>query len=145
MNTNSFIAIKNSKCKASNSNVKTQNYSSNLKSNNVKLRAYMFSLEIIKFVNELPNKRAFWSIGDQLLRSTTSIGANMIEGKSSSSKREFIKFYEIALKSANETKYWLCLLRDSCELKPKCITLLKEAEEISNMLGSSILTLKGKN
>ena len=42
---------------------------------------------------------------DQLLRSATSIGANVVEAKSASSKRDFIKFYEIALKSANETKY----------------------------------------
>lgn len=126
------------------SNLKTQNHNSNIKSNDVKIRAYKFSLSIISFVNELPNKRAFWAIGDQLLRSATSIGANMIEAKSSSSKREFIKFYEIALKSANETRYWICLLRDSyIELKPKCLDLLQEAEEISNMLGSGILTLKG--
>jgi len=42
---------------------------------------------------------------DQLLRSATSIGANVMEAKSASSKRDFIKFYEIALKSANEIKY----------------------------------------
>lgn len=129
-----------------NSNLKTQNHNPNLKSNNVKIRAYRFSLQIIIFVNDLPNKRAFWIIGDQLLRSATSIGANMIEAKASSSRRDFIKFYEIALKSANETKYWLCLLRDSySELKTACEELLKEVTEISNMLGSSILTLKGKN
>ena len=128
-----------------NSNRKTQNYNSNLKSNDVKIRAYHFSLDIIKFVNELPNKRAFWSIGDQLLRAATSIGANMIEAQAASSRKDFIKFYEIALKSANETKYWICLLRDSYQdLRPQCQQLLKEAEEISNMLGSSVLTLKGK-
>jgi len=127
------------------SNLKSQNYISNVKSTDVKVRAYKFSLRIIVFVNQLPNKRAFWSIGDQLLRSTTSIGANMIEAKASSSKREFIKFYEIALKSANETKYWICLLRDSYpEFKSECIELLQEVEEISKMLGASILTLKGK-
>lgn len=127
------------------SNRKTQNYNSNVKSNDVRFRAYNFSLEIIKFVNDLPNQRAFWSIGDQLVRSATSIGANMIEAKASSSKREFIKFYEISLKSANETKYWICLLRDSyTELRTNCEKLLLEAKEISNMLGSSILTLKGK-
>ena len=127
-------------------NLKTQNYNSNIKSNNVKTRAYSFSLEIIKFVNELPNKRAFWSIGDQLLRSATSIGANMIEAQSSSSRREFIKFYEISLKSANEAIYWLSLLRDSYpELKLKSEKLIKENSEICKMLGSSILTLKGKN
>lgn len=128
------------------SNFKSQNHNSNIKSNDVKVRAYRFSLDIISFVNELPNKRAFWIIGDQLLRAATSIGANLIEAKASSSKRDFIKFYEIALKSANETKYWLCLLRDSyLDLKPRCEELLRESTEISNMLGSSVLTLKGKN
>jgi four helix bundle protein len=128
-----------------NSNVRTQNQNLNVKSSDVKIRAYKFSLSIISFVNGLPNKRGFWSIGDQLLRAATSNGANMIEAKSSSSKRDFIKFYEIALKSSNETKYWLCLLRDSYkELKAKSEMLLKEAVEISNMIGSSVLTLKGK-
>jgi len=128
-----------------NLNVKTQSYNSNLKSSDIKIRSYRFSLDVIKFVNDLPNKRGFWSIGDQLLRSATSIGANIIEGQASSSRREFIKYYEIALKSANETKYWICLLRDSySEMKSDCETLLQEAIEISNMLGSSVLTLKGK-
>ena len=104
---------------------------SNLKSNDVKIRTYKFSLSIISFINALPNKRGFWTIGDQLIRSATSIGANLIEAKSSSSKRDFIKFYEIALKSANETKYWLYLLRDSYgELRPQCEELIKEIAEI---------------
>lgn len=127
------------------SNLKSKNHNSNIKSNNVKVRAYHFSLDIIRFINDLPNKRAFWSIGDQLIRSATSVGANLIEAQASSSKREFIKFYAIALKSANETKYWIALLRDSYEdLKPACNKLLAEVTEIGNMLGSSILTMKGK-
>ena len=127
-------------------NLKTQNYNSNLKSRDVKARAYQFSLDIIRFINDLPNKRAFLAIGDQLIRSATSIGANMIEAQSSSSRREFIKFYEISLKSANEAIYWLSLLRDSYpELKLKSEKLIKENSEICKMLGSSILTLKGKN
>ena len=129
-----------------NSNRKVQNQNANFKSSNLNDRTYQFSIDIIKFVNELPNKRAFWSIGDQLLRSATSIGANIIEAKASSSRRDFIKFYEIALKSANETKYWLNLLKDSYKLfSPVCEKLLQEATEIGRMLGSSVLTLKGKN
>ena len=125
---------------------KAQIYNSNLKSSDVKVRAYKFSLEIIKFVNRFPNKRAFWVMGDQLIRSATSIGANMIEAQASSSRREFVKFYEISLKSANETKYWLSLIKDSSnEFVFECKKLLEEAEEISKMLGSSVLTLKGKN
>jgi len=123
-------------------NLRSNIYNSNLKSRDVKVRAYQFSLEIIKFVNNLPSKRAFWVIGDQLLRAATSIGANMIEGQAASSRREFIKFYQISLKSANETKYWLSLLKDSYPgLKSDCERLLKESTEICNMLASSLLTL----
>ncbi|MFZ5366528.1 MAG: four helix bundle protein [Patescibacteria group bacterium] len=126
------------------SNLKTQNQNLNLKSN-LKYRAYKFSLMVIKFVSGFPEKKIYWIIGDQLLRAATSIGANIIEAQASSSKREFIKYYEIALKSANETKYWLCLLRDGNLVnKEEVGRILKEAEEISNMLGSSLLTLKGK-
>ena len=70
-------------------------------------------MQIISLTDALSNKRSVWVIADQLIRSATSIGANLTESKASSSRREFKKFYEIALKSANETKYWLGLLRDS--------------------------------
>lgn len=128
------------------SNFKSQSHNSKLKSSDVKVRVYNFSLEIIQFINSLPNNRAFWSIGDQLLRSATSVGANMIEAQAASSKRDFVKFYEIALKSSNETKYWLSLLRDSYQdLVEQATILFQEATEVSNMLASSILTMKGKN
>ncbi len=126
------------------SKVKSQNQNLNRKSN-LRERSFAFSLTIIRFVGRLPNRRTYWVIGDQLLRSGTSIGANIIEAKSSSSKRDFIRFYEIALKSANETKYWLYLLRDGRLVESnKIASLIKEAKEISNMLASSLLTLKGK-
>jgi len=84
-------------------------------------------------------------MSDQLLRSATSVGANIVEAKSSSSRKDFIKFFEIALKSANETKYWLGLLRDATNADKKKIgNLLGEIEEISKILGSSLLTLKNK-
>lgn len=126
------------------SKLKSQKHNSNSKSRDVKVRAYDFAIAIIRFINTLPNNRAFWAIADQLLRSATSIGANMMEAQSSSSKREFIKFYEIALKSANETKYWLSLLKDSYPELKDCESLLNEVIEISNMLASGILTMKGK-
>src|SRR3990172_10640240 len=111
----------------------------------VKYRAYKFSIKIVRFVASLPNQRVYWIISDQLLRAATSIGANIIEAQAASSKRDFIKFFEIALKSANETKYWLGLLRDATKAKPADVNeLLKEADEISRILGSSVLTLKNK-
>lgn len=130
--------------RSQNSKFKTQNYNSNIKTD-VKYRAYKFSLKIVELINKFPNKRTYWVLGDQLLRSSTSIGANIVEAKSSSSKREFVKFYEIALKSANETKYWLCLFRDSKLVKKEVIEkLLNEAVELSKMIASSLLTMKGK-
>ena len=109
-------------------------------------RCYKFSLEVIHFIDILPN-RDFSAeiIARQLLRSATSIGANIIEGQASSSRKDFINFMHHALKSSNETKYWLGLLRDSGKIdKNKVEKLLKEAIELSNILGSCLLSLKGK-
>jgi four helix bundle protein len=126
---------------------KAQNYSAKGKTE-LKYRAYKFSLRVISFIYSFPEKRIYWIISNQLLRAATSVGANIVEAQSASSRRDFIKFYEIALKSANETKYWLCLIRDS-ELsgmvdKSLISELLEEANIISKILGASLLTLKGK-
>ena len=84
------------------SNTKNQSQNSKIKTG-LRERSYSFSVKMIKLVETFPEKRIYWIISDQLLRSATSIGANIFEAKSASSKRDFIKYYEIALKSANET------------------------------------------
>lgn len=82
-------------------------------------------------------------MGDQLLRSGTSILANHTEGQSASSKKEFANYMKIALKSCNESKVWFCLLRDTNRVKTDDVKpLLDEATEISKILASTILTLK---
>ncbi len=119
-----------------------QNCNSKFKSD-LKLRCYKFGLEIIALSDKLPNKRSAWIIIDLLIRSATSIGANLIEAKAASSRLEFKKFHEIALKSANESKYWLCLLRDAKLIEKNAVdALLTEAVELSNMIASGILKLK---
>jgi four helix bundle protein len=105
----------------------------------------MYALDIIKFLDSLPKDYISQTIGRQLLRSATSIGANIIEAQASSSKRDFANFYNYSLKSANESKFWLNLLKDSGKsavnkIKP----ILEETNELSNILASSILTIKGK-
>lgn len=111
----------------------------------VKERTYLYGLEMIKFLETLPNDYATQTMGKQLLRSATSIGANVIEAKSSSSKKDFALFYTYALKSANESKYWLGLLQDSGKAsKEQVRPLLDETHELSNILASSILTMKGR-
>jgi len=124
------------------SNVKTttKNHKTDLK-----VRTYFFSIKVIKFLATLPDNKIYYIITTQLLRVVTSIGANIVEAKSSSSKKDFIKFYEIALKSVNESKYWFGLLRDGFNLDKNVLNdFLKELNEISNMLAASIITLKNK-
>ena len=75
-----------------------------------------------------------------------SIGANLIEGRAASSRLEYKKFYEIALKSANETKYWLSLLKDAKYVESSKIDpLIQEVTEIANMLATGVIKLKSKN
>lgn len=113
------------------------------KTYDIKIRCYEFSKAVVLFINKYEFKRIHYPIIDQLLRSATSIGANVIEAKSGNSRKNLISFYSIALRSANETKYWLCLVRDTLEVdKAEVNNLIKEADEISKIIGKSILTLK---
>ena len=121
-----------------------QKYNSKFKIDLIK-RCYQFSLNVIALADTVPNKIAAKIIIGQLIRSATSIGANLTEAKAASSRLEFKKFHEIALKSANETKYWLCLLRDAHLVnRNSAENLLKEVTEIANMIASGILKLKNK-
>jgi len=119
-----------------------QNYNSKFKTD-IRQRCYQFSLQILQLTDTLPNKRSAWVLSDQLIRSATSVGANLVEGRAASSRLEFKKFYEIALKSANETQYWLNLIMDArLSLDNSISALLKESEEISCILASGVLKLK---
>lgn len=110
-----------------------------------KRRIYRYTLDSIKFIDALPKEKTTEAIGNQLLRSATSIGANIVEATAASSRKDYTNFFNHALKSANETIFWLGLLRDSGKAdKNKANKLLKETTEIANILASSILTLKGK-
>jgi four helix bundle protein len=111
-----------------------------------KQRLYRFVLKLIQFIGGLNTKDPVARvIANQLARSGCSILANYVEGQASSSKKEFTHYLHISLKSANESKVWIALLRDSskCDIKISN-ELLKELQEIANIFGSSILTLKGK-
>ncbi len=113
----------------------------------LKKRAYLYALDIIKFIDSLDKKDfSIQIISKQVLRSATSIGANIIEAQAGSTKRDFTNFFSYALKSANESKFWLGLLRDSNKAdKVMTDKLINETLELANILASSILTLKGKN
>jgi len=110
-----------------------------------KKKIYQFTLALIEFVDSLPKSPSTTIIGGQLLRSETSIGANYIEAQAASSKKDFINFFHHSLKSANESKFWLPILKDSGKSDTKeTERLLNELSEIANILGSSLLTLKNR-
>ncbi len=111
-----------------------------------KIRLYRFTLKLIKFIDSIDKSNLVSrKISDQLFRSGTSIMANYVEGKSSISTKEYINFFSISLKSANESKYWFAILRDSGKIEAeKIIWFLSELEEISKIFGKSIITLRKK-
>jgi len=109
-------------------------------------RVYIYTLKSLNIIGDIPEDKITKIIINQLIRSLTSIGANIIEAKASSSKRDFAHYFDIALKSANETKYWLYLLRDLNKInKEKIQKIIEETQEIANILGSSLLTMRKKN
>ncbi len=113
--------------------------------NEFKRRLYDWVLRLIKFIDKLPKDSVCNVLGRQLLRSGTSILANYIEANSASSRKDFVNFFTHSLKSANESKMWLALLRDTKKGNQEELSwLLKELIEIANVLASSIITLKGK-
>lgn len=109
----------------------------------IRQRCYQFSKETVQFISAAKYDRIYFSIFDQVLRSATSIGANIVEAKAGSSAKDFRNFYTIALKSANETKYWFCLIRDTIltDDKVKLNELITEADELSKIIASIIINL----
>ena len=104
-----------------------------------------FSVSIVKLTKELENKGIPIAIISQILRSGTSIGANVHEGKSSSSERELVRYLSISLKSANETEYWLKIIIEAYAFESDTIKeCQKELTELQKVLATIIIKLKSK-
>jgi len=113
-----------------------------------KIRIYKYALRLLKFLSQLPDDPVIIEIKRQLTRSGTSMGANYFEAKGASSKKDYQNYFSIALKSSNESCFWLGLLKDGIvlpiDLKQECDSLLKETSEIAKIFAASILTMKKK-
>ena len=110
-----------------------------------KRRLYIFVLRLIKFIESCKKSPTTRIVGDQLMRSGTGILGTYIEGLSSSSKKEYTNYFNYSIKSSNESKVWLCILRDTGNgQRDEANYLLEELEEISKIFASSLLTLRGK-
>jgi len=115
----------------------------NLSDSIIAKKSYAFALEIIKSYKTLIGDKKEFVLSKQLLRSGTSIGANVNEAVCAQSKRDFVHKLSIALKEARETMYWICLLNDSLYINNQSFQLLNNfCNEIIKILSSIILTTK---
>lgn len=111
------------------------------KSGKIKERSFSFALSIIELYKELINNSEF-ILSKQLLRSGTSIGANVHEAEAASSKRDFLNKMSIASKEARETEYWLKLLSESGLVMINFDSYLEEISELNKILTSIVKTTK---
>lgn len=116
------------------------------KSYPIKDRTFQFALQVLRLCQVLDQKPGVgWTLGKQLLRSGTSIGANVEEAQAGQSKADFISKMNIALKEARETNYCLRLIQASNILPENLISpSVKESWEIGLILGSIIVSTKRK-
>jgi len=107
----------------------------------IKEKSYRFSLKTIRFVQKMPKDVASDALARQLIRSGTSIGANVEETQSGFTKKDFTYKMSIANKEAGETKYWLRLIRDARLFRDGEVeTLVQEADELVRILTAIVKT-----
>ncbi len=112
-----------------------------VKENIIRLKSFEFALEIIVLYKNLIEEREY-VISKQLLRSGTSIGANVEEASAAQSRRDFLSKMSIASKEARETKYWLRLLQKSNLAQMDLSDCLQDIDEIVRILTSIVMTTK---
>lgn len=111
------------------------------KSNLIQDRTFQFALDIIKVYAKMTEKKEF-VLSKQLLRSGTSIGANVEEAIGAQSKRDFLSKMNISLKESRETNYWLRLLKESELVEVDFTSTLKKSYEINNIISAIVKTTK---
>ncbi len=105
----------------------------------VQEKSFAFALQTVALYQKLQDEREY-VISKQLLRSGTSIGANVEEAIAAQSRKDFLSKMAIASKEARETRYWLKLLRESCLTKAELVSTIESAEELIRILSSIVKT-----
>lgn len=113
--------------------------------NPIQTKSYAFALRVVKLYRYLCEEKKEYVLSKQIVRSGTSIGANVEEAIGGQSSKDFLSKMSIAYKEARETHYWLRLLRDSDILDAKLSeTIIGDCEELLKLSGSIIRTTKSK-
>jgi four helix bundle protein len=107
----------------------------------VQQKAFAFAIRIVKLYQFLTKKREF-VLSKQILRSGTSIGANLEEAQGSQTRKDFRSKMTLVYKEARETRYWILLLKESRILTNRETgSILKDCEELLKIIGSILKTL----
>jgi four helix bundle protein len=114
-----------------------------MKENVIKSKSYSFALRVIKAYKFLSQEQREFVLSKQMLRSGTAIGALVREAEHAQSTADFINKMNIALKEANETEYWLMLLKDSDYIDEKSFqSIHQDSAELVKLLISIVKTTK---
>ena len=117
-----------------------------MKDSELRNRAKAFSLHILAVCDDIDHRKGRSILINQIVRSATSIGANIHEASYASSKADFVNKFHIALKECIETEYWLEIMLGSNTINPNTSNmLLQECGIIRRMLVKSINTAKGND
>ncbi|MCW5905564.1 MAG: four helix bundle protein [Chitinophagaceae bacterium] len=117
-----------------------------MKENVIQQKSFAFAIRVVNAYKYLTEQKREFVLSKQLLRSGTSIGANVEEAIGGQSKKDFIAKISISYKEARETKYWLNLLTATDYLDENLSkSLLDDAEELCKILSSILLTTKQNN
>ena len=109
-------------------------------------KSYAFALAIVRQVRTLRRQSQEYELFSQLLRSATSVGANVEEANAGQSRRDFVAKLAIARKDANEARYWLRILRDAEVMEAVVVSrLIEDCEELIRMLTASVKTAQQTN
>ena len=106
-------------------------------------KSYNFALEVIEIYKVMAAQKEY-VLSKQLLKSGTSIGANVEEAQAAQSRNDFLSKMSIACKEARETRYWLRLLQQSRLCQLDCTLHLHRIEELIRLLNSIVKTTSGK-
>lgn len=117
-----------------------------MKENVVQEKSYAFAVRIVRLYQHLTTAKKEFVLSKQILRSGTSIGANVEEAIGGQSRADFIAKLSIAYKEARETAYWLRLLKDTDYLSPaEFDSIHADAEELCRLLAAIQKSSKGKS
>ena len=109
----------------------------------VEHKSFHFAVRVVKLCKYLRSTKNEYTLSKQLLRSGTSIGANIAEAEQAQSRADFVSKMSIALKEAAETNYWLRLLQATDELsEPEFTSIYSDCRELEKMLTAIVKTAK---